>query len=62
MLGAQQSPQHGISGDADSPQWWSLELSSEIKHFDFQIFNLQDEERRMSGRSSHGCLAQNTHM
>lgn len=58
VLGAQQSPQHGIGRDADSPQGGSLELSSEIKHFDFQIFNLQVEERRRSARSSHGCLAQ----
>ena len=56
MLGAQESPQHGIGRDADSPQGGSLELSSEIKHLDFQIFNLQVEERR--GRSSHVWLAQ----
>lgn len=58
VLGAQQSPQHGIGGDADSPQGRALELSSEIKHLDFQILNLQGEERRRSGRSRHGCLAQ----
>lgn len=40
VLGAQQSPQHGIGGDTDSTQGRSLEFSSEVKHFDFQIFNL----------------------
>lgn len=45
MLGAQQSPQHGIGGDADPPQGWPLKLPSQVKHFDFQVLNLREEGR-----------------
>lgn len=58
VLGAQQSPEHGIGRDADPAQGRALELPSEIKNFDFQIFNLPGQERRRRGRSLLGCLAQ----
>lgn len=56
VLGAQQSPQHGVGGDADPPQRGPLELPSQVEHFELQVFNLQDGEGEM-WRSQNGSLA-----
>lgn len=41
VLGAKQSPQHGISRHTDTPQRRALELATEVEHFQLQVFNLK---------------------